>query len=181
VRMLAANSHSPDHPLYSGHDPRQTVENRRGLLSRVRDAVPRSVLPVLRLCRCSVESPLLTGAPLQDFALGPDGNRLINPDVRRIVRPPGGVKAILADLAQGLAAMHAIGVAHGDPALMNAFAANRGDKRPEGTSIDLNSLVPADADSEALDIAAFLLLTVWPALLDAQWYRRLVRRIGFRL
>lgn len=164
IRSISAGSEDPNHPFsLAGETP--TLDGRRALLSRIQQERPEHVLTVAGLCDCSVRSPYLEGRPLQDFGLGPDGNRLVAPANRRIHRQPAELERLLAELVAGLQALHRIGVAHGDPALMNAFVAagNPG----EAVWVDLNSVRPATPEAVAVDIAGFVLTCMWPALLDA--------------
>jgi glycosyltransferase involved in cell wall biosynthesis len=109
----------------------------------------------------------LKGAPLQDFGLGPGADQLVHPGERRIERPPGEIEACLAELARGLTALHAIGVVHGDPALMNAYVTSGETGIKTGVWVDLNSVAEASDASVNVDIAGFLVFTVVPALVDA--------------
>jgi len=65
--------------------------------------------------------------------------------------------------------MHSRGVAHGDPALFNAMV-TEGDSGSDSSAlwVDLNSVRRATEETIAVDIVAFLVTTVWPALLDAR-------------
>lgn len=127
------------------------------------------VLPVMAVCECSFETPYLAGVPLRDFGLGPDANRLIHPNNRRPAWAPEALQAFLAELVAGIRGLHAIGIAHGDPALMNVLIVDNGGSG-SATWLDLNSIRPATEENRALDWAGFLELCLWPSLLEAPYY-----------
>ncbi len=62
------------------------------------------------------------------------------------------LSSALADLAEGLAQLHAIGIAHNDPFPYNAIVTEPG----VAVWIDFNSCVPATPDSRAVDIVGFV-------------------------
>ena len=165
IRTIADSGHSPGHP-FDFENAGATIEIRAGLLREIMDARPSHVLPVVAVCSCSFASPYVKGRPIQDFGLGADGNRLINPHERRVKWAPTTLERHLADLASGLQELHQLGVAHGDPALMNAYV--EGSDQPAALWIDLNSVQPAGVEAVNVDIAAFESTCLWPALIDAE-------------
>ncbi len=164
VRTIADAGHRSDHP-FSFEGAGATVEERGQLLARIMESNPKHVLPVTAICSCSYESPFILGHPLQDFGLGADTNKLIHPRERRIRWAPIRLEHHLAELASGLQGLHELGIAHGDPALMNAYV-NLVDE-PVALWVDLNSVQSAGPEAINVDIAAFEATCVWPALLDA--------------
>lgn len=167
IRLISSTGHAPGHPLYSSREPKRA--ERRTLLKTLMDRPVAHVLPVIGLCSCAFETPFLDGVPLRDFALGPDANRLIHPQNRRPSWAPEALRMFLKDLAAGLAALHGIGIAHGDPALMNALIAEEGGAR-KAVWLDLNTVRPATEENRALDAAGFIELCLWPSLLEADSY-----------
>jgi glycosyltransferase involved in cell wall biosynthesis/GT2 family glycosyltransferase len=73
----------------------------------------------------------------------------------------------LGELAHGLIELHELGIAHSDPALMNAFV-YEGEHGSGGLWVDLNSVLPGTEATIAVDIAGFEYTCLWPALIDAR-------------
>jgi hypothetical protein len=133
----------------------------------MRDPCPH-VLPVSRVCSCSFESPILTGEPLRDFGLGPDGNALVPPALRKPRWVPEILQSFLRDLVDGISELHRRDIAHGDPVLLNAFVCRT---LPVETAlwVDLSSLREGTDEARATDVAAFIQLCLWPMLLDSEF------------
>lgn len=167
VRLISAEGHAAGHPLFSNTDCNQV--ERAALLKLLMEKRVAHVLPVNRICTCAFETPLLSGEPLRDFGFGPDANRLTNPQNRRPVWDPQALQVFLGELAGALASLHEIGIAHGDPALMNAFVADEGGVK-QAVWLDLNTVRPATEENRALDTAGFIELCLWPCLLEARAY-----------
>jgi GT2 family glycosyltransferase len=165
VRAIPGGGHDPSHPFYF-EDSSISQEERAGLIASIRDNKPAHILEVQQACSCTYISPLLPGHPLQDFGLGPDGNRLIAPSERRISWPAYTLQAHLGELASGLAELHRLGIAHGDPAVMNAYI-HQAEAGPVAVWVDLNSTLAATARSIAMDIVGFETTCLWPSLIDA--------------
>ena len=166
IRIISKASRVVNHPLYSSEaDPSRT--ERRNLLTVVMDRKPAYVAPVIALCNCSFEMPFIEGIPLRDFGLGPDANRLMPPQNRRPSWSPEALQAFLRQLVSGLQELHLNGVAHGDPALMNAMVA---DATEEAFWVDLNSVRAATDINIALDTTGFIELCLWPSLLEGNLY-----------
>ncbi len=165
VAPIVAGGHDPSHPFHTA-DGVITRARRRQLLDVVLRHSPRGTVPVTGLCACTVTMPLLDGAPLYDFALGPDGRRLVSLAGRERAWPLDVLVSLLADLVAGLRALHGVGIAHGDAALMNAFV-ERHAEGLRGVWVDLGSICPATEETCALDVAAFTEACLWPALLEA--------------
>jgi glycosyltransferase involved in cell wall biosynthesis len=165
VRMISDAGCATNHPLYSGRGEANRAE-RRSLLTVVMKCAPAHVAPVGTLCECAFEMPFVEGVPLRDFGLGPDANRLTHPQNRRPPWSPEALQGFLQQLASGLRELHRIGIAHGDPALMNALVAGAGATK-EAIWIDLNSVRAATDTNVALDVSGFIELCLWPAMLDA--------------
>jgi len=167
IRRIADGGPEAGHPFFLESSARSTIEQRAGLLRAIRDGSPEHVVPVAEVCACSYTSPLLAGHPIQDFGLGADGNSLIHPRERRIAWTPNSLEQRLAELVSGLAELHELGIAHGDPALMNGYVHTMG-QRQLAVWVDLNSVQPGSPEAIAVDIAAFELTCLWPALLDGE-------------
>ena len=167
LKMIPPKSHAPSHPLYLASDHTDSTA-RRALLERLRDAPCAHVLQVTRVCRCSFESPLVSGEPLRDFGLGPDGHSLTPPALRKPRWPPDVLQSFFRDLTDGLAQLHERGIAHGDPVLLNAYVA-RGDGAEQALWVDLSSFREATSEARLTDAAAFVELCLWPMLLDCEF------------
>jgi glycosyltransferase involved in cell wall biosynthesis/GT2 family glycosyltransferase len=167
IRTISGTGHVAAHPLHSSREA--NLVERRALLRALMERPVAHVLPVTRLCECSFETPFLEGVPLRDFGLGPDAKQLTHPHNRRPSWAPEALQAFLKELASGLIALHGMGIAHGDPALMNALIADESGAR-EAIWLDLNTIRPAAEENRALDAAGFIDLCVWPALLEAHAY-----------
>ena len=167
VRLISAEGHVAGHPLFSYTDCNQV--ERGALLKLLMEKRVAHVLPINRICTCAFETPLLSGEPLRDFGFGPDSNRLTHPQNRRPVWDPQALQVLLGELACALASLHEIGIAHGDPALMNAFVAEQEGVK-KAVWLDLNSVRPATEENRALDTACFIELCLWPSLLEARAY-----------
>jgi hypothetical protein len=77
------------------------------------------------------------------------------------------LQRLLGELAHGLIELHELGIAHSDPALMNAFV-YEGEHGSVGLWVDLNSVLPGTETTVAVDIAGFEHTCLWPALIDAR-------------
>ncbi|HEX2258258.1 MAG TPA: hypothetical protein VHJ40_00740 [Actinomycetota bacterium] len=162
VRMITAGDQHPGSPVFLPGD-QTTIEQRHELLDALRQASPPYVQAVVALCSCSFATPLVEARPIQDFGFG---SGLVAPSARRIRWDPNALEQVLAQLADGLGAMHDLGVAHGSPTLVNSLWTSG----PEGPSAfwdGLNSVRVASDRAIALDIVTFLQACVWPALLEA--------------
>ncbi len=167
VRRIASTPDDPVHP-FGLPDSTVTLEVRRDLLRRLQQERPAHVAEISGVCDCSFKSPLPEGKPLQDFGLGPDAAKLVAPAGRHLARHPLELERLLSELASGLQALHRLGVAHGNPTLMNAFCAGADDRTlVEAVWVDLSSVRPATPEAVAVDVAGFVLTCMWPALLDA--------------
>jgi hypothetical protein len=167
IRSISATGQVAAHPLHSSREA--NLVERRALLRALMERPVAHVAPVTRLCECSFESPFLEGVPLRDFGLGPDAKRLTHPHNRRPSWAPEALQAFLRELASGLLSLHEIGIAHGDPALMNVLIADESGAR-EAVWLDLNTIRPATEENRALDAAAFIDLCMWPSFLEAHAY-----------
>ncbi len=167
VRQISTQAHEPSHPFALVGDEGSAYV-RAELLDRLMQDPPAHVVPVLEVCRCSFSMPFLEGTPLQELGLGFDQDRLVHPSARRVDWPAVTLHRLLAELARGLVELRASGIAHGDPAWMNAFASLGADGVHRGLWVDLNSMRPGTPEASDLDVAAFLLTTLVPALLDAR-------------
>lgn len=167
LKIIPERSHGPAHPLHIEQDRTNTCR-RRALLEELMCHPCPHVLPVSRVCSCSFESPVLTGEPLRDFGLGPDGNALVPPALRKPRWPPELLETYLRDLLDGLLELHGRGIAHGDPVLLNAFVSR---SLPVETAlwVDLSSIREGTDEARATDVAAFIELCLWPMLLDSEF------------
>lgn len=166
VRQISTQAHEPSHPFALEGDE-GSGHSRAELLKRLAQRPCSHVVPVSEVCSCSFSMPFLQGTPLQELGLGFDQDRLVSPSARRLDWPAVTLHRLLAELAQGLLELRESGIAHGDPAWMNAFASTEADGARRGRWVDLNSVRPATSEASDLDVAAFLLTTLIPALLDA--------------
>ena len=164
IRTIPIGGHPPHHP-FSVPETVPTRAERAGLLRRLRTP-PLGVLSVDGVCDCSFTTPFLDAQPIWDFGLGPHGRSLRPPSELNTPWDLDQLSAVLADLAQALADLHAIGVAHGDAALMNAMVVDQAGT-PRGTWVDLGSVIFATDEAQRTDAAAFVLATALPALLCA--------------
>lgn len=165
---ITTGGHNRASPFYTA-DGVITRARRRDLLDVIQGRSPRGIVPVTGTCACTVTMPLLDGAPLYDFALGPDGRRPVSLAGRGRTWPLAVLTSLLADLAAGLSALHEGGIAHGDPALMNAFV-ERCEEGVRGIWVDLGSICQATKETTAFDLAAFTEACLWPALLEAPFH-----------
>lgn len=162
VRFISADDHHPGPPFLLPGD-QTTIEQRHELLDALRAASPPNVLPVVALCSCSFATPLVEARPIQDLGFV---SGLVAPSARRIRWEPNALEQVLAQLADGLGAMHDLGVAHGSPTLLDALWSSG----PEGSWAfwgDLSWVRVANEYAIALDIVTFLQACLWPALLEA--------------
>lgn len=162
VRVITAGDHHPGSPVFLPGD-QTTIEQRHELLDALRRASPPNVQAVVALCSCSFATPLVEARPIQDFGFG---SGLVAPSARRIRWEPNALEQVLAQLADGLGAMHDLGVAHGTPTLMNALWTS-GPDGPSAFWDDLTYVRVANEGAIELDIVTFLQACVWPALLEA--------------
>jgi glycosyltransferase involved in cell wall biosynthesis len=164
LRSYSAGGHPSGHP-FAATNPGPTRAERAELLRLLRRP-PAGVLAVRDVCDCSFTTDFVDARPVWDLGLGPDGAGLQPPTARNEVWDLQELSTILADLACTLADLHAMGVAHGDPALMNAMVVEPGQAR-RGLWVDLASVVSATDEARRTDEAAFVLTTALPALLCA--------------
>ena len=166
IRRIDQLSHPFGHPFAISSPV--SHDHRRTLLEYLKGERPQNVLPVIDLCECSVSMPHLDGRPLQDWGLGPDADNLLHPSQRHVSWPSATLERLLAELADGLHSLHRLDIAHGDPAIMNAFA-ERVNSGYRGVWVDLGS-IRTGAEAKIIDVAGFALLTLLPALIGSQTY-----------
>jgi glycosyltransferase involved in cell wall biosynthesis len=172
IRIISGTGNAAGHPLYSSREP--DLSERRALLKELMDRSVAHVAQVTKLCGCSFETPFLEGVSLIDLSLSPDENRPTYTDNGRPVRGPEALPTFLGELASGLVGLHEIGIAHGDPALMNALVVREVGGTGSAIWADVNTFRPATEENRALDAAGFIEFCLWPCLLEGRAYSPLL-------
>ena len=150
----SADVHEAGHPLHLPEDA-QSAPARSAAIRAVRDARPDGVVRVVASCDCGHVVGVVTGRPWIDDGHAPAWHRTVFGDAVSLPRQLVDWKAAcigLSQLASGLARLHDLGVAHGDPFLFNAMAEEGG----QSVWVDLNDALPLTPPRAFRDYWAFV-------------------------
>lgn len=179
---IASGRHNVGHPLQLGPTSPFSTSDRRALLDLVLKTAPRYCAPIQSVCACSFSMPILSGRVLIDDDTRPNWHRRLFWAVRDDAASTFSwtqLACSLADLAEGLANLHTLGIAHNDPFAYNAV----GYSDRDSVWIDFNSLLPASPETMAVDVFGFVAYTMVPSLVrSGYWAPDTLQRVceGFR-
>lgn len=175
---ISHETHAADHPLYVS-EQQITVSARAQLLRTVQQAKPVHVVSVRDVCACGMIIDVLEGLPLANVHQRPAWHRSAfrsEHDDALATMSWSMYLDVIADLAEGVQALHEAGIVHGDLFAFNAIVQDE-----HGIWIDLNDILPATARGVAVDVWTFMTYTVMTSLMRLKHWQPTVIADAFAI
>ena len=158
--------------------PSPTPAERARLLATLVDHSIPSLMPVTAACECTIATRLMEGSPLIATGMTPAWKRALERERGLPTEPREPVayaawRQWMTGLADGLATLHARGLAHNDPFPHNVIVTGAG-----AIWVDLGDISDSSG-ARAADVAVFLAFTLVGSLQRcAQYSPTLLRQLG---
>lgn len=160
---ISNETHPADHPLYVG-EQQITAAERAQILRTIQHAQLAHIVTLRDVCDCGMIMDVLDGLPLASVHQRPawhrNAFRSAHDDALATMTWPAYL-GVMADLAEGVQALHERGIVHGDLFAFNAIVQDA----QHGIWIDLNDVLPATLQGKAIDVWAFVTYTLLTSLL----------------